>query len=115
MLRQRIYLCIILSGLLFISCEDVYELGYGKHLTPSIVCRYLRSSIQNSVAYSYNSHQEDHVVESINTSWQFSELPEWFSISPSSGSATATVTLKMSENMSADQGRSAIFCLNSTD
>lgn len=49
-------------------------------------------------------------IESVSTPWKFSDVAEWISVSPLSGTSSATVSLNVQENTNGEK-RSAIFYL----
>ncbi|MBR5240360.1 MAG: BACON domain-containing protein [Muribaculaceae bacterium] len=91
------------------GCVDEYYLN--SDFTPSLSSYYLHLS-ETSFTHNYSSEfTKTFTVESFETSWEFTEVADWLSISPMSGNSSATVTLKASENNNADKSRTSIFYL----
>lgn len=95
------------------GCVDEYYLN--SDFTPSLSAHYLRPS-ETSFSYNYSSaFTKSFTVESLETPWAFTEVADWLSLSPMSGNSSASVTLNVSENNNADDNRTSIFYLISTD
>lgn len=95
-----------------IGCSD--DFMPGGEMTPSLSPRYLGVS-KNVFDHNSEAFNESFEVRSDNTSWNFSEVANWISLSPASGTNSATIGMSVEENTSADNARTAIFYLSSTD
>lgn len=112
MRKEQIYLfTLILSGILF-GCKDEYDST--SHLQPSLTGKYLRVSQTNFNHLTSDAFTDNFKVEASETSWKFTTIPTWLSISPSSGSSSSNIVMEGSENTSGD-ARTSIFYLESGD
>ncbi len=112
MLKYNIkHITTLLFILICIGCEDEY-ISTDKFM-PSLEAHYLRCSENDFFFYASKEASEQFNVESMNTSWRFSEVPDWISISPNSGNESSSVCLTVSENIY-ESGRSSIFYLQSS-
>lgn len=84
-------------------------------LKPSATARYLNASTTRFDSYLPAPFSETFSVESYQTAWRFSDVSEWFGLSPDSGRESASVTIDVDENRDADSGRTAIFYLISDE
>lgn len=105
------YIAVSLIVLISVGCEDEY-ISTEKFI-PSLESHYLRSSENDFFFYTSKANSEQFNVESMNTSWAFTEVPDWMSLSPNSGDVSSTIVLNVTENLIADNGRTAIFYLSS--
>ena len=112
MRKKQIYLVtLIFSGILF-GCKD--EFDSTNHLQPSLIGKYLRVSQTNFNHLTSDAFTDNFKVEASETSWKFTTIPIWLSISPSSGSSSSNIVMEGSENISGD-ARTSIFYLESGD
>lgn len=95
------------------GCKDDFDPNGS--LEPSLSAHWLKPSQTNFDYYLSSAFSETFTVESFETPWKFSEVADWITLTPSSGNASASVTLKAQENKSADNARTAIFYLQSND
>lgn len=113
MKKTLIYNFILLNILLILGgCSDEFDMN--GNLEPSLSAHYLNPSRVNFDHYTYTAFSENFKVESYETSWKFSGVADWFSLSPMTGNATSNVTLDVQENDDANNARTAIFYLQST-
>ena len=110
--KKLIYISILISSFFVYSCSDYYEHGFNDEFNPSLVGRFLRPSKSEFVT-SYKAYQDEFSVGSMNTTWAFSNMPKWLSLSPNEGDTTTLVALSAEENQHASP-RTALFYLNST-
>ncbi|MCQ2071723.1 MAG: Ig-like domain-containing protein [Bacteroidaceae bacterium] len=80
-----------------ISCEDKGEPFSG--MVPSVTIRQLNISA-HSLTFSSESESSDLSVSSTNTSWEFTDIPSWITLSSLSGSNTAIIKVTVKENAS---------------
>ena len=106
---------IVISNIMLLSsCDDMFEI-FGDNFTPSLSAHYLNTTNTSfGDSWSPDAYKEYFKVESFNTSWKFTNVPEWISLYPQSGSTSASVTLSAKENTLATD-RTAVFYLNSTE
>mgnify|MGYP002749621267 FL=1 len=76
---------------------------------------WLKPSQTNFEYYLASAFSETFTIESFETPWKFSDVADWFTLTPSSGNASASVSLTTQENKSANNARTAIFYLQSHD
>lgn len=105
------FFVLIFSGI-FCGCKDEYDSA--SHLQPSLTGKYLKVSQTNFNHISSSAFTDNFNVECSETSWQFTTLPDWIAISPSSGATSASIVLEGSENISADP-RTSIFYIESNE
>lgn len=113
MKKTLLYISTILLVLGFTGCKDDFDPN--GNLEPSLSAHWLKPSQTNFDYYLSSAFSETFTVESFETPWKFSDVADWITLTPSSGSASASVTLKAQENNSADNARTAIFYLQSND
>ncbi|MDE5822441.1 MAG: BACON domain-containing protein [Paramuribaculum sp.] len=106
----------IIAGALFLGltgCKDDFDPN--GNLEPSISAHWLSPSKTNFNNYLSSAFSENFSIESLETPWKFSDVPDWISLTPSTGNASASVTLWAQENNNANNSRTAIFYLQSND
>lgn len=113
MKKTQLYISTILMVLGLTGCKDDFDPNGS--LEPSLSAHWLKPSQTNFDYYLSSAFSETFTVESFETPWKFSEVADWITLTPSSGNASASVTLKAQENKSADNARTAIFYLQSND
>lgn len=116
MKRYTYYTLFVLIGSLFSSCDvdDHAHHNYPNYL-PSLKGHYLAIS-KSSLSFSYERSTQDIKVESMSSKWRFSGMPDWVTITPSSGNESTTVAVAVTtENPSADEVRTCVVNLNSDD
>lgn len=113
MKKSILYIIQIIAILGLTGCQDDFDTN--GNLEPSLSVHWLRPSQTNFDSYLPSAFSETFSIESIETPWKFSDVAEWISLTPSSGSASASVTLSVQENKSAINPRTAIFYLQSND
>ncbi len=113
MRKSIFHIIIIIVVLVFTGCQDDFDSN--GNLEPSLSAHWLRPSQTSFDYYLSSAFSETFSIESFETPWKFSEVPEWISLTPASGSASASVTLNAQENPNADNARTAIFYLQSND
>lgn len=112
MKTRLLYIGCMLCALILYGCKEDFDPN--GNLQPSLSPHYLNISatqFNNSAA----SFSETIKVESMDTPWKFSSIAEWISLTPLSGSSTASVAMNVEENLSAINARTSIFYLESTD
>ena len=106
---KRLHL-IIIATLLLIGCSEKYDESLG--WTPTLTPRYLAVS-PTTLTYTSSSESKTLEVKSTQTSWRFENAIDWVSISPTSGSTSASVAVNVSENKSGDDARVGVFYFKS--
>lgn len=109
--RFKLYFLIIISQSILVGCKDGYDPSV--NLQPSLTGRYLRVSQSAFTHMSSQSFRDEFKIECSETTWGFSEMPDWIAVSPSHGNTSGNVLLEGSENFS--DPRSAVFYLRSED
>lgn len=94
------------------ACSD--EFNSEGEFVPSLSTHYLSPSQTNFNNSSPDAFSQTFRVESYQTSWAFSDISSWFSLTPASGTESETVTISVEENTDADGPRTGIFYLQST-
>lgn len=97
----------------FAGCTDDFDRN--GELEPSLSVHWFRPSETEFDYYLSEACSETFTVESLETPWKFSDVPDWITLTPSSGKTSASVTLSVQENKSADNERTATFYLQSSD
>lgn len=113
MKKILLYISLFLLALGFVGCKDDFDPD--GNLEPSLSAHWLKPSQTNFDYYLSSAFSETFTVESFETPWKFSDVADWITLTPSSGNASASVTLTAQENKSADNARTAIFYLLSND
>lgn len=103
----------ILLIICLIGCKD--DFNSNRNLEPSLSAHLLSPSETRFDNHFSSAFSEDFTVNSTNTAWKFTDVANWLTLSPESGTTTTNVTLSAQENMSANSARTAIFYLTSTD
>ena len=102
---------IVLTVLLCIGCSDRYSEETG--LKPTITPRYLKVS-PSTLFFSANASAGEEVnVKTVDTPWKTENGIDWVSLSQESGKAAVAITVKASENKSADEARMGVFYVKS--
>ena len=113
MKKTILYISTVLLVLSLFGCKDDFDPN--GTLEPSLSAHWLKPSQINFDSNLPSAFSETFTVESFDTPWKFSEVADWITLTPSSGSASSTVTLMAQENNSAENARTAIFFLQSSD
>lgn len=113
MKKTLLYISSIILVLGFAGCKDDFDSN--GNLEPSLSAHWLKPSQTNFDYYLSSAFSEIFTVESFETPWKFSDVADWITLTPSSGNASASVTLNAQENQNADNARTAIFYLQSND
>ena len=113
MKKTILYISTVLLVLSLFGCKDDFDPN--GTLEPSLSAHWLKPSQMNFDSNLPSAFSETFTVESFDTPWKFSEVADWITLTPSSGSASSTVTLMAQENNSAENARTAIFFLQSSD
>lgn len=113
MKKTLLYFFACLSLTVATGCNDEFDKEGG--FSPSLSAHYLRPSELRFESTTASAFSRTFTVESFETPWRFSEVADWLSLSPSTGSGSTSVTLSVEENGDADNGRTAIFYLQSAD
>lgn len=104
---DALLICVFLS----VGCSDS---NVPENFVPSLSGHSLEIS-NNQLTFESQGGVENATVHADNVAWLFSGLPEWLTVSPSSGSTTTSVTFTAEVNNSADTRRTALFYLESAD
>ncbi len=113
MKKTLIYISAFISIVGLSGCDDDFDKESG--FSPSLSAHYLRPSetvFESPMAAAFT---RDFTIESVETAWLFSDVADWISLSPASGSGSSAVRLSVEENRDADNGRTSIFYLQSAD
>ncbi len=102
------YITYIIFSLLLIGCSEQYNESLG--LSPTLTLRYM-SVTPTSLTYESSASTQPISVTSNKTPWKMENGIEWISLSPTSGTATETVHVGVSENMAGDEIRTGLFYL----
>lgn len=94
--------------LLLVGCSEKYDESLG--LYPTLTPRYI-SATPTSLTYAATSETKSVAVNSMQTPWKLENGIDWVSLSPMSGSSSASVAVSVSENISGDDARMGIFYL----
>lgn len=101
--------CVIVC-LFLVACSDQYK--EDGNYSPSVTLHYLRPSKSN-LSTSADENYLNIQIESVSTTWEFTNTQSWFSISPNRGDISTSVSMHVKENFSADTSRVAMFYLQS--
>lgn len=104
-------IALIFSGILC-GCKE--EFNSASQLHPSLTGEYLKVSQTNFNHTSSAAFTDNFNVECSNVSWQFSTLPSWIMVSPSSGNSSSAIILEGEEN-STTNARTSLFYLESSN
>ena len=110
------YLILVVLGVIpLVSCDDMYDI-FGDNLQPSLSAHYLRpTATEFGNWWSPDAYETTFTIESFETPWIFSDVANWITLTPTSGSATTSVRLRANANTDANNDRTAIFYLKSND
>ena len=113
-MKQRAIYNILIMCILLITgaCTDEYDAE--GNLVPSLSAHFLNPSKVNFRNNTSSAFSETFKVECYEATWKFSDVSNWFTLTPMSGNATASITLNVEENNDANNARTAIFYLQST-
>lgn len=102
---------IFFIGLILLSgCSENYD----SNLQPSLDYMFLDLDKSEFVFNTSKEASEEFNVYSEGTGWKFIGAPDWIALSPNFGSHDDLVELKVSENLLADNDRTALFYLKAT-
>ena len=104
------YITHIIFSLLLIGCSEQYDESLG--LYPTLTPRYLTVT-PTTLTWPSSAGTLSVNVTSIDTPWKIENSIEWVSPSPTSGTATGTISVGVSENMAGDEVRTGVFYLKS--
>lgn len=113
MKKTLIYISSFISIVGLSGCDDDFDKESG--FSPSLSAHYLRPSETVFESPTAAAFTRDFTIESVETAWMFSDVADWISLSPASGSSSSAVRLSVEENRDADNGRTSIFYLQSAD
>lgn len=113
MKKSNLYLLVLILLPVITSCGDKFDQGSGS--TPSLNGKYLNVSESTFSSPEPDAFSRNFNVESSQTSWRFTNMADWFSLSPTSGSQSSPIVLNVSQNTDATAARTGIFYLKSTD
>lgn len=119
-MKKFLYILLACSTLFCVSCKEENPFFEDESNTdweyfPSVVARYLTTGYTNYEALSSAAGSYYMYIKSIETPWVFNSTPGWISLTPSSGSESADVSMNVQENKSTTSGRTAVFDLASAD
>ena len=106
---RYIYSLLLILGLT--GCTDNYDSNGS--LEPSLSIYWLGVSKTDFSSYRSSQYSETFTVESLDTPWKFTEVPNWIALTPASGKTSSDVTMNVEENKNVDSARTAIFYLTS--
>lgn len=106
-MKRHIFLYII-AYLLLVGCSEKYDEGLG--LYPTLIPRYIAVT-PSALSYSAMASSNTLQITSTETPWNIENGIEWISLSPASGSSSASVNVSVTENKSGDDVRTGIFYL----
>lgn len=111
-MKARIFYTIMMICILAIGgCTDDFQSDGS--LQPSLSPYYLSVSTIEFNRYNASAFSDSFEVESYRTPWKFSSVANWITLSPQSGSSSASIQMNVEENFSATSARTAIFYLES--
>lgn len=118
-MKKFLYILLACCTLFCVSCKEENPFFEDESNTeweyfPSVVARYLTTSQKEYYAGSSAGTYYMYIT-SIETPWVFNSTPGWISLTPSSGSESADVSMNVQENKSTTSGRTAVFDLASAD
>ena len=102
------YITYIIFSLLLIGCSEQYDESLG--LYPTLTPRYMTVT-PTSLTYASAAGTQPVNVTSTQTPWKLENGIEWISLSPTSGTASGTISVGVSENTSGDEVRTGVFYL----
>jgi len=102
------YITYIIFSLLLIGCSEQYDESLG--LYPTLTPRYMTVT-PTSLTYASAAGTQPVNVTSTQTPWKLENGIEWISLSPTSGTASGTISVGVSENTAGDEVRTGIFYL----
>lgn len=103
----------IATVLLAIACVE--EGQFEKPVFVNVKPFYLKVNADNVAKLGSSAGNTTISVESIETGWKITGMPDWIQIEPSSGNGNAQVKVTYKENSSTTASRSAMLTLVSTD
>lgn len=106
-MKRHIFLYII-AYFLLVGCSEKYDEGLG--LYPTLIPRYIAVT-PSALSYSAMASSNTLQITSTETPWNIENGIEWISLSPASGSSSASVNVSVTENKSGDDVRTGIFYL----
>ena len=103
----------IATGLLAIACVE--EGQFEKPVFANIKPYYLKVNADNVAKLGSKAGNATINVESIETGWKITGMPDWIQVEPSSGNGNTQVKVTYKENLSTTASRSAVLNIISTD
>ncbi len=110
-MKRYSFLTICLLALAFQGCQ---EENPGSGWIASLTARYLKLETTNLSFGASTNLTQNLNVSATTTSWQFTGMDSWLTLSPTSGNETATVQATAAENLSTDNSRTCILTFAST-
>lgn len=104
----------LMATLAFTSCQEEGSLVEGNY-SLSLKAHYIAISPNEynfSATQDYSSMGK---VETMETPWAFTGMPDWLSVSPSSGDSDQEIAFTAQNNPSSENTRTSVFYLKSTD
>ena len=102
------YITYIIFSLLLIGCSEQYDESLG--LYPTLTPRYMTVT-PTLLTYASSAGTQSVNVTSTQTPWKLENGIEWVSLSPTSGTASGTISVGVSENTAGDEVRTGVFYL----
>ena len=102
------YITYMIFSLLLIGCSEQYDESLG--LYPTLTPRYMTVT-PTLLTYASSAGTQSVNVISTQTPWKLENGIEWISLSPTSGTASGTISVGVSENTAGDEVRTGIFYL----
>ena len=102
------YITYIIFSLLLIGCSEQYDESLG--LYPTLTPRYMTVT-PTLLTYASSAGTQSVNVTSTQTPWKMENGIEWISLSPTSGTASGTISVGVSENTAGDEVRTGVFYL----
>ena len=102
------YITYIIFSLLLIGCSEQYNESLC--LYPTLTPRYMTVT-PTSLTYASAVGTQSVNVTSTQTPWKLENGIEWVSLSPTSGTASGTISVGVSENTAGDEVRTGVFYL----
>ena len=111
-MKQYILFFSMAALLSLTACDDGNS--FSDDFKPALSGHYLKLQSTN-INLDASGGAKTNNVTSVGTSWQFSGMSEWLTVSPSSGNSDATVSISATENKSGDDIKTCLLNFGSTD
>lgn len=110
-MRQMKLVPIILAAIILGGCQESAQVS--NRFKVSLHANYLHPDQTDFSFQDAKGGTMQFSIQSQETSWKIENVPDWLTVSPTSGSATTTVTVTVQENVRANP-RSCLMTLSST-